>query len=61
MIVQENTEPLQYKITSVGYIGKKTRAVAQTITVNLGSGTETGPAFQMPLLSTLLKTSYWGR
>ncbi|MDD1502043.1 hypothetical protein PVA17_04565 [Lysinibacillus sp. CNPSo 3705] len=44
-IVQENTEPLQYKITSVGSIGKKTRAVAQTITVNLGSGTETGPAF----------------
>jgi len=44
-IVQENTEPLQYKITSVGYIGKKTRTVAQTITINLGSGTETGPAF----------------
>ncbi|MFJ6263895.1 pilus assembly PilX N-terminal domain-containing protein [Lysinibacillus xylanilyticus] len=38
-IIQENTEPLQYKIISVGNIGKKTRTVAQTITINLGSGT----------------------
>ncbi len=38
-IMRENTEPLQYKITSVGNIGKKTRTVVQTLTINLGSGT----------------------
>ncbi|MFB7155453.1 pilus assembly PilX N-terminal domain-containing protein [Lysinibacillus sp. NPDC056232] len=41
-VIQENTEPLQYKITSVGTIGKKTRTVAQTITIDLGSGTGSG-------------------
>ena len=41
-ILQENTEPLQYKIISVGTIGKKTRTVAQTITIDLGSGTGSG-------------------
>jgi len=41
-INQEITDQLQYKITSVGNIGKKTRTVAQTITINLGSGTGSG-------------------
>lgn len=41
-VIQESTEQLQYKITSVGNIGKKTRTVAQTITIDLGSGTGSG-------------------